>query len=355
MQPPWEERAVVSHEIALLRISPYDHPNRDRNEGRCTRLALRDIHVKAFAIDLGGTHATCGLVEDETILAHETIDTDGARSLREVLPRIESILNRLAVSASLSLGECSGVAVGFAGLVDSSAGRVLATNEKYEDAKEIDLRAWSLVTLGLPLRIENDARMALLGESYAGAARGFSEVVMMTLGTGIGGVAMMNGKLLRGKHFQGGCLGGHLPVLFTGRACNCGAIGCAEAEASGWSLPLIVRESPGSAESALSKYPAIGFKELFLEAAHGDSLAVAIRDRCLHIWAADAVGLVHAYDPEIIVMGGGAMKSAAAILPYIEAYVHRHAWTPWGKVHLRAAELGTEAALLGAVPLLSEQ
>src|ERR1700722_14777814 len=152
--------------------------------------------MRALAIDLGGTHATCGLVENQTIVAHETIDTDRAKSLGAVLPQIVDVFHRLAKSSGLSLTACSAVAVGFAGLVDSRAGRVMSTNAKYEDAKEIDLDAWSRRTLGLPLRIENDARMALLGEFYAGAARGFTEVVMMTLGTGIGGVAMMDGKLL---------------------------------------------------------------------------------------------------------------------------------------------------------------
>jgi len=271
-----------------------------------------------------------------------------------VLPSIANVLRELAASKSSSLTEMSGVAVGLAALVDSRAGRVIATNGKYDDAKEIDLSAWSRETLGLPLRIENDARMALLGESYAGAARGFTEVVMMTLGTGIGGVAMIEGRLLRGKHAQAGCLGGHIPVLFTGRACTCGAIGCAEAEAAGWSLPLIAKEWPGISESALSKYPDVGFKELFGEAAQGDKAAIAIRDRCLNVWAADAVGLVHSYDPEIIVIGGGVMKSADVIIPYVESYVQKYAWTPWGKVRVRAAELGNNACLLGAVPLLSE-
>jgi len=310
--------------------------------------------MKALAIDLGGTHATCGLVENQTILAHETIDTDRAKSLGAVLPQVVDVFQRLVNTKGLSLTECSAVAVGFAGLVDSRAGRVLSTNGKYEDAKEIDLAAWSKQTLGLPLRIENDARMALLGESYAGAARGFTEVVMMTLGTGIGGVAMIDGKLLRGKHFQAGCLGGHFPILFNGRKCTCGAIGCAEAEAAGWSLPFVVKEWPGVSESALAKYADVGFKELFEEAGRGDSVAFAIRDRCLNIWAADAVGLVHAYDPEIIVMGGGVMQSASVIIPYVESYIHQYSWTPWGDVHVRVAELGNNAALLGAVPLISE-
>ena len=310
--------------------------------------------MKAFAIDFGGTHATCGLVENQTLLAHERMDTNQARSLDAVLPQISKVLRKLADSKSVALQDIRGIAVGMAALVDTRTGRVLATNGKYDDAKDIDLSVWSRQTLGLPLRIENDARMALLGEWYAGAARGFSDVVMMTLGTGIGGVAMIEGKLLRGKHSQAGCLGGHIPVLFTGRPCTCGAIGCAEAEASGHALPAIVRDWPGISNSRLAKFSHVGFKELFEEAAAGDQIAIAIRDRCINVWAADAVGLVHAYDPELIVIGGGVMESADVIIPAIQSYVQKHAWTPWGKVQVRAAELGNNAALLGAVQLLTE-
>ena len=310
--------------------------------------------MKALVIDFGGTHATCGLVEDHVLLAHETIDTDCAKSLRAVLPGVRDACHNLVQGQRLSFRDVSGVAIGFAALVDSRANRVLSTDGKYEDVKDIDLARWIHENVGLPARIENDARMALLGESYAGAARGSSDVVMMTLGTGIGGVAMIEGKLLHGKHAQAGCLGGHIPAVFNGRICTCGAIGCAEAEASGWSLPLIVKDWPEGTDSTLSRYSNIGFRELFEEASRGDKVAVAIRDRCLNVWAATAVGLVHAYDPELIVIGGGVMKSADVIIPYIESYVHKYAWTPWGKVQVRAAELGNNAVLMGAVPLLSQ-
>jgi glucokinase len=309
--------------------------------------------MKVLAVDLGGTHATCGVVEDGAILTHKAIEADCSKSLQSTLPAIANTFHELIQRGSFLFQDFAGVAIGFPGLVDSRAGRVLSTNAKYEDAPELDLESWSRETLHLPLRIENDARMALLGEFYVGAAKGFTEVVMMTLGTGIGGVAMIEGKLLRGKHAQAGCLGGHIPVLFNGRTCTCGAIGCAESEAGGWSLPLVVKDWPQAAESALAKHPDVGFKELFGEAARGDPVAVAIRDRCLHVWAVDAVGLVHAYDPEIIVIGGGVMQSADVIVPYVESYVQKYAWTPWGKVKGRAAELGNNAALLGAVPLLS--
>jgi len=310
--------------------------------------------MKALAIDFGGAHATLGVVEDRSLLASETIDTHRAKSMAAILPRVADSFPALARQACTRLEECDGVSVGIAALVDSRIGRVVSTNVKYEDSKDIDLGAWSRETLGLPLRIENDARMALLGEFYAGAARGFTDVVMMTLGTGIGGAAMIEGKLLRGKHAQAGCLGGHLPTLFNGRRCTCGAIGCAESEAGGWAIPGLVKEWPGIASSALAQYAEVAFKELFEEADRGDEIAITIRDRCLQIWAVDAVALVHAYDPEIIVIGGGVMKSADVIIPYVQSYVQKHAWTPWGKVQVRPAELGNNAALLGAIPLLSE-
>jgi glucokinase len=311
--------------------------------------------MKALAIDLGGTHAAFALVEDATLVHTESLPTDRAKGLKPLLPQFTEALRSVLAKTGTSAKDCIGIALGFAGLVDTRTGFVLSTNAKYDDALGVDLPAWSRESFGLPFRIENDARMALLGENYAGAARGFSDVVMITLGTGVGGAALIEGKLLRGKHMQAGCLGGHIPVLFSGRKCTCGNIGCAEAEASGWALPLIVKEWPGIEKSALAAYPEIGFKELFGESRSGDAIALAIRDRCLNVWAADAVGLVHMYDPEVIVIGGGVMKSADAIIPYVQDYVSKHAWTPWGKVQVRAAELGNNAGLMGAIPLLTEK
>src|ERR1700758_750914 len=311
--------------------------------------------VKALAVDIGGTHATCGLVEDDRILAHETVDLTCISSIREVLSRVGDVFNELIRRQSFSVKHFQGVAVGFPGLVDSRIGRVVSTNKKYDDAPEVDFCAWAHDAFGLPLRIENDARLALLGEAYGGAARGFGDVVMMTLGTGIGGVAMIEGKLLRGKHAQAGCLGGHIPVLFNGRPCTCGGIGCAEAEASGWALPGVVRSVPGFPESSLSSIANIGFKHLFEEAERGDRVAKIVRDRCLNIWAVDAVALIHAYDPEVIVIGGGVMERADIISPYIQSYVNKYAWTPWGKVQILSAQLGNNAALIGSVPLVAEQ
>jgi len=308
--------------------------------------------MKALAVDLGGSHATCALVEDRAILHARTLPTEGSKGLAPLLPLLAEALHTVARQAGAKPSECAGLAFCFCGLVDHASAKVISTNAKYDDAPELDLRGWCEKSLGMPFGIENDARMALLGESYAGAARGFEDIVMVTLGTGIGGATMIGGRLLRGKHSQAGCLGGHLPVLFTGRRCTCGAIGCAEAEAAGWSLPEVCRGTPGFGSSPLSKENAVTFERLFQHADVGDPVAIEVRQRCLAVWGAATIALIHAYDPEIAVFGGGVMNRASLIIPYLQDYANQHAWTPWGKVSVRSAQLGNNAALLGAVPLL---
>jgi glucokinase len=308
--------------------------------------------MKALAIDLGGTHATCALVEDRAILRRESISADRAVGLGPRLPELAGLLNRILSQAKVSARECAGLALSFCGMADHSQGKITSTNQKYDDGPSLDLQRWCREAFGIPFQIENDARMALLGERYCGAAQGCDDLVMVTLGTGIGAATMIQGELLRGKHAQAGCLGGHIPALFNGRDCTCGAVGCAEAEASTWALPDICRSTPGFASSALSREDSIGFEVLFRLASQGDAVAIVVRDRCLAVWSSMAVGLVHAYDPDLFVIGGGVMKRAEEILPPIQAYVHRHAWTPWGKVEFRRAQLGNEAGLHGAIPLL---
>ena len=179
---------------------------------------------------------------------------ESAHGLAGALPGIAdgAASGRLA-AAGVPVSACAGLAFGFCGLVDTVAGRVLSTNAKYDDAPGLDLPRWCRESFGLRFRIENDARLALLGERHAGAAQGTDDAVMMTLGTGIGGVALIGGRLLRGKHFQAGVLGGHLVADFEGRPCTCGGVGCVEAEASSWALPDICRATPGFEASALAR------------------------------------------------------------------------------------------------------
>ncbi len=313
--------------------------------------------MKVLAVDFGGSHATCGLVADKRLLDHEEIPLQKTSSLAAVLPAVRDSLERLLQRNNLAAAECAGIAMGLPSLVDARTTRVLSTRSKYTDAEGIDLLRWSGEAFGIPVRVENDARMALLGESYAGAAAGCSNIVMMTLGTGIGGAVMIEGTLLRGKHSQAGNLGGHLMVLIGGRKCIvCGAEGCAEAEAAGWSLPLVAQEWPGISESALAPLAeTLNFQQLFEAGDRGDRVAVEIRDRCLNVWGAAMLSLVHAYDPEVAVIGGGVVNRKDTIVPFIQKYLDEHGWTPWGQVQVKAAELKNNAALLGAVPLFQEK
>jgi glucokinase len=188
----------------------------------------------ALSLDMGGTHIGCGVVRDNELLGSTSLDSELAGSLESLLPCVTEALRTLLKESGATAKDCDGIAIGFPGIVDVRNGRILSTLKKYEDAIHLDLKQWAIEQFGLGLRIENDARMALLGEQYAGAAQGVQDVVMITLGTGIGGAAMMLGKLVRGAHAQAGCLGGHLPVNYRGHKCACGNVGCAEAEASGW-------------------------------------------------------------------------------------------------------------------------
>jgi glucokinase len=111
---------------------------------------------------------------------------------------------------------------------------------------------------------------------------------------------------------------------------------------------------PGFATSAFAARK-IDFENLFSCAAEGDAVAREIVDHCLRVWGAAAVAAIHAFDPEVLVYGGGVMQSADAILPFLQEYVQKNSWTPWGTVRVRAAQLGNDAALLGVVPLFEQE
>jgi glucokinase len=307
--------------------------------------------MNLLAVDLGGSHASCALMSNgELIDSAETAISDNLK-LDLALNCIADLFQLLLRRNTIASETCAGIAFSFCGLVDAGSQRILSTNGKYLDFETVDLPAWSLANFNLPLRLENDARTALLGERQAGCARGFDDIVIVTLGTGIGGAAMMEGRLVRGKHSQAGCLGGHFTVNHHGGVCKCGNIGCAEAEASSWSLPQLCASHPKFSCSPLSRQPEVTFAELFYFSSNGDPCAVDVRDHCLRVWGACAVNLIHAYDPELVIFGGGCMKSADQILPAVTQYIHRHAWTPWGRVQVRSAGLGGRAALFGAIPL----
>ena len=308
--------------------------------------------LTALALDLGGSHLTCAVVQGESILARETLPAEANGNLADLLSLMAGRIDRLFDEAGISRFDCAGVALGFPGIVHACEKRVLATNKKFSDATEIDLNGWFRRKLSLPFYLENDARMALLGEHAFGAARGAEDAVMVTLGTGIGGSAMLNGRLLRSKNGLAGMIGGHLPVVLDGKICSCGNRGCAESEAATAFLDQVIEQFKSAGAASFDGHAPSGFAELFDAADRGDKAAVAILDHCMRVWSVLTVALIHAYDPEVVVYGGSVLKRSSDILPRLQEYVNAHAWTPGRNVPLRVSRFGSDAALLGAIPLI---
>lgn len=300
-----------------------------------------------IAIDLGGTNIKIGLLDGRQLVASTSDKALPATGLKKNLPLIEQRIDSLLKNQNINHKDLLGIGFSFAGLVDSVNNHVLSTNQKYDDAPDIDLPQWANEKWSVPLYMENDARMALLGEWQYGAGRGFENMVMVTLGTGIGSAVLIEGKLLRGKHFQAGNLGGHFTINYQGTVCTCGNIGCMESEASTWRLPEIIKNHSSYYSSSMAKEKILDFESLFRNVAKNDSLAVDILEHCFSVWSAGLITMIHAYDPEIVILSGGVMKSASVILPELQERVNRYAWTPWGKVKLLKAENIDTAALFG--------
>ncbi len=309
--------------------------------------------MQALALDLGGSHVSCALMRERTCVLR--LDRSlTADSFAHTLPVLEALIHDVLAQTGARPADCAGIALGFPGIVDSRAHRVVSTNAKFDDALHTDLPAWARARFNLPFALDNDARLALRGEHFAGAAAGADDAVLVLLGTGIGAAAMLGGRPLSGRAPHTGYLGGHLPVVVGGRRCTCGNLGCAEAEASTWALPEICRSTPGFATSALAHAPTLDFATLFAAADAGDPVAQAVLRRCLDVWSTLAVALIHAYAPQVLVFGGGVMARADDILAPIRRFVAKHAWSPAGEVAIRASTLGAAAALHGAIPLLRE-
>jgi glucokinase len=297
--------------------------------------------------DIGGTRIKLGIVHDQRIVAEEQITANSSQGLEPQLPRIAAALNSLCQRAGTSASSCAAIAFAFPSIVDSSTSRVLTAYGKYEDAPRLDLARWSLDTFGLPFVIENDARAALLGEWSVGAGRGSNDLVMVTLGTGLGTAVLVEGRPLRGKHGQAGIQGGHFTVQQSGRPCSCGNVGCAEAEASSFALPALARETEGFIDSDLSHRALIDYASVLDLAKQGDRCALALKNKTIEIWTSMVVNLIHAYDPERVVIGGGLMVAAGEFLPTLAAKVLGRVCTPWGEVQIVPGMLGNSAALLG--------
>jgi glucokinase len=277
----------------------------------------------ALGIDVGGTN-----------LRIAEVDAAGRirwRHVERVTPGREALPARLAELVAARRGpEVGAVGVGIPGRVDAAAGRVLSAG--YLDLAGLPLAAALGAAVGLPVVVENDCTMALLGERAAGAARGRRNVVMFSVGTGIGGAIVQDGRPVRGRATAGQL--GHLTVQPGGLPCNCGRRGCVETTSSGTALGRLVREAGLPPETDAAR--------LLAAAGAGDAAAAAV----LAAWAVPmrdaATSMAAAFDPELVLFGGGlgaAMVLALGRLP---------AEPSWYGHEIAAAGLGDDAGVIGA-------
>lgn len=302
----------------------------------------------AIGIDLGGTNIAAGVV-DETyhLLDTVSVPTGASRPWQQVAADMAACARELMQKSGLPAADCAGLGVGVPGAIDSARGVVLYSN---------NLR-WSHAALGqelteqtgLAARLSNDANCAALGEARAGAAKGCRHVVLLTLGTGVGGGVVIDGNIYEGTQGVGAELG-HSTLVMDGVPCTCGRKGCIEAYASATAL---IRQ----AKEALAAHPEslLGTKELTARWVYdamraGDTTAAEVVARYETYLGESIVNMVNIFRPEVLLLGGGISGEGAPLTDRMSDYVRRHCYakdiafvTP-----VRTATLGNKAGIVGA-------
>ena len=288
---------------------------------------------RVIGVDLGGTKILAGVV-----------DRDGAVERRRELPTPlgsqDDLLRGLAVAVEDVLEEdVAALGFGIPSTIDQRSGKaVTSVNIPLAD---LDLRAWMRERFGLPVGIDNDANAATLAEWAYGAGRGTRHMVMLTLGTGVGGGLILDGKPYRGAVGAGAELG-HMVIDLDGPPCQgvCPGRGHLEALASGHAATMAAREQFG---------PAVDAHRLVRLAGEGDSDAVALLAELGRRLGAGIVSLVNVFNPELVVVGGGFSAAGDFLLEPARELVAREALSPARElVRIVRAELGTAAGLVGA-------
>jgi glucokinase len=316
-------------------------------------IPIRDAERRpmlVLCIDFGGTAIKLGLLDGSRIRAARAISTTGSPlDLTNVRRAVDDMLRGLSLSPAGEEVRVEAVGIAVPGIVNQQRGSLVAAHEKYVFAIDMDLRAWAEEQFEAPVVVENDARAALLGEVRYGQAVGESDAVLIILGSGIGTAALIDGRLLRGIHDHGGILGGHVTVELDAPKCRCGNVGCAEAVASTWTLERAVRE-----HLLLSTSPwwrerldrgGVELKDLL--DSHSDVVSRDILDRFLRAWGAAIVGLCHAYDPNLVIVSGGVMRSADVILPALMMYVDGHLWSSSHRPRFVTSAVPEHSVLIG--------
>ncbi len=300
-------------------------------------------------VDLGGTNLKLGLVSaDGELLHHSSAATEADRGPDHVLARIAQAVRRLADAARVPLADIAAVGVGAPGPLDSKTG-VVVSAPNLPGWRDVPVRDRLQSDLGRPVVLENDANAAAYGEFRCGAARNVSNLALLTLGTGIGGGIILDGRIFRGSTDTGAELG-HMVIQYGGRPCGCGNRGCLEAYVSATAVVAHTREALQAEErSRLADSADLTCKDVFAAADAGDDLARRIVEETADYLAAGITNILHVLNPEMVVLTGGMMGAGEAFLERVRQRVRRSAFErARSGCPIVWSALGGDAGVLGA-------
>ncbi len=313
----------------------------------------------AIGVDLGGTGIKAAIVSEAHILSNRrSLDTEAARGPDHVIARIATIIEELARRAEADGAEIVAVGVGSPGPLSYARGVVLHA-PNLPGWRDVPLRDRLRAATGRRVFIENDANAAAYGEFVSGAGKAASDMVMLTLGTGVGGGVILEGRLLRGHYDNAGEIG-HMIVEPEGDPCPCGQRGCLERYASAsavgrWAQRALEAGEQTSLRGALERSGGVNARDVELAMAAGDAVATRIWRETARYLAIAAVNVQHVLNPEQIVFAGGLIGAGERLLaPVREAFAE----LTWNSAKdgptFALATLGTDAGIIGVAALARE-
>jgi glucokinase len=310
---------------------------------------------EAIGVDLGGTKMAVGVIDAERGQQYESTEP----SLNLTQDELVETLARALAEAREARPQVAAAGLGIPCTIDRERG--IAVSAVNLPISNLPIRDLMRERLGLPVFIDNDANVAALAEHRFGAARGATDAVMLTIGTGIGGGLIIDGELYRGSSGAGAELG-HIVIDYNGPRCQgaCPNHGCAEVMASGTALGRDGRIAAGlHPDSVLGKALAAGeeFTGLLVTnaALAGDATAIEVVANVGRNLGALLSSLANTFDPDVIVIGGGAMASGELLLGPARAELASRALRPMNTTPVLPAELGPDAGLIGAATMALEE
>lgn len=305
-----------------------------------------------FGVDVGGTTVKIGFFEtDGTMLDKWEIKTNTADNGKSIIPDIAAALEDKLAKAGISKDDVQGIGIGVPGPVKNASYVSRCVNLGWTDVNVADELN---KLMGLPVKVGNDANVAALGEMWQGGAKGSSNVVVVTLGTGVGGGVIINGKVVEGFNGAGGEIG-HINVNRNETiACNCGCKGCLEQYTSATGIVRLTKEKLASSDVATSlrDFADVTAKDLFDEAKNGDAVALEIVEQVGDILGSALANISVLADPEVFVIGGGVSKAGSILIDAVQKHFKERAFFACRDTKFELATLGNDAGMYGSMQLI---